>query len=413
MNSFRTETFDKFPCLVILTVFITVFSMSFLLEFSALTAISEAGTSAGKTGSDGAKAYAGLTISRKAPGGNRYIGSEACAQCHEKYYHGWKKTFHSTVIQDVRENPEAILADFSDETLPFTRDEVEYTIGSHWDQRYMKKIGDEYYVLPRLWSVQSKEWRPYSVWSWKRKPYSKYCAGCHTTNIDPVEKTVAEEGIGCEACHGPGGLHGDGDGDPKKIINSDKIEKERADMICASCHVRGTDKSGEFYFPVGYMPGDDLTEFYTPLEIRENETALVAINRTYGEWKDKMLNSSRAKCEVCGISGQTSDFNNEKQNPMDFCFSCHNFRAKMQLHTHHPDTVPLVCNDCHVRQAKDLSEGLSGNIHSYSYFLVHTENCYDPEIEKACAKCHTDETDPQGWAYDVIGSWKKPFIVGH
>jgi len=174
------------------------------------------------------KSYAGMTISRDLEGENSYTGSKVCSGCHEIEYKAWSKTFHSTVIQDARKNPAAVLADFSAEDLPFTRQEVEYTIGSHWDQRYMKRIGDEYYVLPRLWSVQSKEWRPYSVWSWKRKPYSKYCAGCHTTNYDPVRRTVAEEGIGCESCHGPGGLHVASEGDRTKIVDPGELTAERS-----------------------------------------------------------------------------------------------------------------------------------------------------------------------------------------
>jgi hypothetical protein len=360
------------------------------------------------------RTYAGMTLSREAPGGNRFLGSAACAECHEDFYRGWKRTFHSTVIQDVRVNPSAILADFSEEGLPFTRDEVEYTIGSHWDQRYMKRIGDEYYVLPRLWSVQSKEWRPYSVWSWKRKPYSRYCAGCHTTYINPGEKTIAEEGIGCEACHGPGGLHVDQGGNVEKIVNPDRLDKDLADMICSSCHVRGQDPAGTYYYPVGYIPGADLSEYYVPLEKAEGESNRDALKRLFGDWKDKMLNSSRAKCEVCGIGGQdTSTDPGKDQNDMDFCFSCHNFRTRMQLHNHHPTDVKLVCYDCHVKQAEDLSKGLSGSIHSYSYFLVHTENCYDPEIEKACVKCHNGKSETVEWARDTILGWKKPVIISH
>ncbi|HDL53863.1 MAG TPA: hypothetical protein ENH32_07805 [Proteobacteria bacterium] len=371
-----------------------------------------AGDNQPSAGSVSGKTYVGMTISHDAPGGNHYLGAKACAGCHEDEYAGWKETFHSTVVQDARANPSAILADFTLEDLPFTRDEVEYTIGLHWDQRYMKKIGKEYYVLPRLWAVQSKEWRPYSVWSWKRKPYSKYCAGCHTTHYNPEKRTIADEGVSCEECHGPGELHVAGGGDPKEIINPSKLDKARGNMICASCHVRGTDKSGKYYFPVGFMPGEDLADYYIPLEMKEGESVDDAISRIYGEWENKMTNSSRAKCEVCGITGQKTD---GKKDPdtMDFCFSCHDFRAKMPLHTRHPNTVKLVCNDCHVKRGKDLNKGLSGNIHSYSYFLVHTQNCYDPRIQKACAKCHTDKPDAENWALDLINSWKKPVFVGH
>ena len=50
-----------------------------------------------------------------------YVGSERCTVCHQIQYKGWVKTFHSTVIQDVKKNPKAILADLSDPDLPFKK----------------------------------------------------------------------------------------------------------------------------------------------------------------------------------------------------------------------------------------------------------------------------------------------------
>lgn len=360
------------------------------------------------------KVVAGFTIKSDGPNGNWFLGSEGCLPCHESEYKGWKKTFHSTAVQDAKASPDAILADFSEESLPFSKDEVEYTIGSHWDQRYMKKIDGEYYVLPRLWSVQSREWRPYSVWSWKRKPYSKYCAGCHTTFIDPVGRTIGDEGVGCEACHGPGGKHAQGDGDITKIVNPAKLSIERNNMICASCHVRGMDKTEEYHYPIGFIPGDDLTKYYIPLEMKSDEEVRGAISRLYRDWKDKKLNSARARCEVCGIGGTgEQNFADQGSDVLDFCFSCHNFRTRMQLHTHHPSNVKLVCTNCHIPKAKSLKDQLEGDIHSYSYFMVHNENCYDKEIEKACVKCHLAPKGGITWARDVITGWKKPIYVDH
>ena len=85
----------------------------------------------------------------------------------------------------------------------------------------------------------------------------------------------------------------------------------------------------------------------------------------------------------------------------------------MQLHTHHPDNVTQVCTDCHVPKAKSLKDSLDGDIHSYSYFMVHNENCYDKEIEKACVVCHKDVEDALSWSKDVIKGWKKPIYVSH
>jgi hypothetical protein len=391
----------------------TAVLLSAFLIFASIGRSDDSSRSGMRNSKEG-KVVAGFTIKAKGPGGNWFLGSEGCIPCHESEYKGWQKTFHSTAVQDARANPGAILADFNQGDLPFTRDEVEYTIGSHWDQRYMKEIEGEYYVLPRLWSVQSKEWRPYSVWSWKRKPYSKYCAGCHTTYIDPVNRTIGDEGVGCEACHGPGGRHAENGGDAGEIVNPSNLSIEKYNMICASCHVRGTDKTESYYYPIGFVPGDDLTKYYVPLEMKPGEEIRGALSRLYRDWKDKKVNSARARCEVCGIGGtDRPDYEEKKNDVLDFCFSCHNFRTKMQLHTHHPNNVTQVCTDCHIPKAKSLKDNLDGDIHSYSYFMVHNENCYDKEIEKACVVCHKDEKDGLVWARDVIKGWKKPIYVDH
>src|SRR5512139_1363153 len=158
--------------------------------------------------------------SGKAPSSDRSIfaGSETCATCHQIQYRGWVKTFHSTVVQDVKKNPSAILADMSDPDLPFRKEDVYYAIGGHWDQRYLTKIGDDYYILPRLWSVQSKKWRPYSTYGWQKRPYSRYCVGCHSVGFEPATKEIAEHAVGCESCHGPGAEHAEHPG-KKNIVN--------------------------------------------------------------------------------------------------------------------------------------------------------------------------------------------------
>ena len=50
-----------------------------------------------------------------------YVGSEGCKKCHEDKYDGWKRTFHSTVVQDAKLHPESILGDFNQEGIGFTK----------------------------------------------------------------------------------------------------------------------------------------------------------------------------------------------------------------------------------------------------------------------------------------------------
>ncbi len=345
------------------------------------------------------------------PDVDAYAGSERCRECHRDKYDGWRETFHATVVQDARADPSVILGDFSVPGLGFTREDVEYTIGGHWDQRYMKRIGDEYYVLPKLWSVQSQKWRPYNVWSWRKKPYSRYCKGCHVTAYDPEGNVpVAEHRVGCEACHGPGWAHAESGGQGP-VVNPAKLPDDRREMVCAACHVRGRDPTGRYYFPVGFVPGEDLGQYYVPLDKRPDETNREAIIRNFAKWKRDRTSNAKVKCDVCGIYGAPKD-KDATGGVLDFCFGCHEFRDRYADHTHHPDTANLVCYDCHVQQTKDLmNEQGKADVHSYGYFLVHPDNCYDRRIDRTCPNCHGDKG--ADWARTTVERWRRPVEVDH
>lgn len=339
----------------------------------------------------------------------RYVGSAKCASCHQIQYKGWVKTFHSTVVQDARKNPAAILGDMSAPDLPFTRDDIDLTIGGHWDQRYLKKIGDDYYILPRLWSVQSRKWRPYSTYGWQRRPYSRYCVGCHSVGFDPAAKTIVEHSVACESCHGPGSSHSE---HPTKanIVNSKRLPPDRAEEICAACHVRGKDPSGEYFFPLGYTPGDDLSRYFVPLEKEEGESNRDAIHRLWDKWRADREAQARSRCEVCGIH-QNVRPKGEKITVDQICMSCHEYEDRLALHTRHKPETQISCTDCHFQKNPESNENKDQNVHSYGFFLIHPQGCWDPEIYRRCGTCHSDKT--QEWAYDIFLGWKKPVVLDH
>ncbi len=128
-------------------------------------------------------------------------------------------------------------------------------------------------------------------------PYSKNCAGCHNVYFDPGKRTIAENNIACEACHGPGSGHA-ASGAVDLIVNPSRLSTERRDMICAACHVRGTDSTGEYLFPVGYLPGEDLSLFLLPNDMRgdKGETVRQAIARLYEYWRAEKQKGVLGQC---------------------------------------------------------------------------------------------------------------------
>src|ERR1700719_3125856 len=94
-----------------------------------------------------------------------FVGSRACRDCHQAIYDRWQTTLMANVVQDPKQHPKAIVADFAtpNPLVTFKPEDVDFTYGTKWKQRYWKKQGDDYFVLPAQWDVRHKVWRPYHV----------------------------------------------------------------------------------------------------------------------------------------------------------------------------------------------------------------------------------------------------------
>lgn len=102
-----------------------------------------------------------------------YVGSKACAECHEEIFQVQHNSMHPKMIQDVTADPSVIIADFS--TLPedasFNREEIVYTIGSKFKQRFMLRkdtpgkegYPEENYIIGNYqWNTETQKWQGYT-----------------------------------------------------------------------------------------------------------------------------------------------------------------------------------------------------------------------------------------------------------
>lgn len=209
---------------------------------------------------------------------------------------------------------------------------VLYTHGGtgEWKQRYVLKVplagggwSSDAYTSPIQWNENSKTYNAYNPGYWydatTKLPLfgpsvtaadlgaknggtqSKKCVGCHTTGIRELKKLATGEyqyrpyvaslyraddpsyldfdgdgnydilNVACEACHGPGSNHVLGGGDPAKIVNPKKLTPEKANEVCAQCHIRVLSvPAGTHEWPykddthTSFVPGgtEPLTSFY-------------------------------------------------------------------------------------------------------------------------------------------------------
>ena len=78
-----------------------------------------------------------------------YAGSDSCRDCHPKVYAQWRLTPHARMLVDAVRDPFTVQAnDFGN--IPFDTEDILYSVGSHWIQKYLTKVDGVLYQLPQV-----------------------------------------------------------------------------------------------------------------------------------------------------------------------------------------------------------------------------------------------------------------------
>lgn len=340
-----------------------------------------------------------------------YVGSEKCSQCHGAKYESYQRTWHANILR--RAGTRSVLGDFdsSDPDLTFSRDEVVYAVGGQFSQRYLTEIDGELYVLPAQWNVATDEWVAYHPEDWRERPYTKHCAGCHTTGFEAASGEWFEDGVQCEACHGPGLEHVALAGDPAHIVNPALLTFDEQTEICGQCHLRGYDPSGQFAFPTDYQPGGALAldEAFVATDEADAFFPDGSSKRHHQEYLDWQLSghASGVACAFCHVSHSRGETRHQTRFVGDHrCVICHEEKKDLALHIpyHPPDEV--VCTDCHMPTlAEEAAAEYNFDIHSHTFWppdpRVTIQNGGQEKMPNACNLCHTDKS-PE-WAAQAMG----------
>ncbi|WP_232034750.1 multiheme c-type cytochrome [Desulfovibrio ferrophilus] len=348
-----------------------------------------------------------------------YVGSDECKYCHLEHYDSWKATLHSRMLQDAKANkdvfvvkldPDKIRADFRkiekklkvppDEIYIPREDEVLYTIGSQWKQRYIVNKNGDLYISPVQYNIETGRFVNYHEHDWDKRPWMLKCGGCHATGVDLASKTLTEPGVGCEACHGPGSHHV---ALPKTavfdkrstIVNPAKLTPGVAVQICGSCHNRGKStmvKGGGW--PVGYKPGKALTSYYNSTSYEAGDKKHVYANefskghhQQYIDWQQSKHYLEGVTCNSCHYVhqlGVPSTRYQTRASGSSQCLSCHPMINNNQAHAIHSFGN---CVGCHMPRIAKSAE--SGDIHSHVFMaLLPKDTLANPAIPNSCQTCH-------------------------
>ena len=357
-----------------------------------------------------------------------YVGSEECKVCHLEHYDSWKTTLHSRTLQDVTQNIDAIITEINPEAIradlkqlekelkvPVDKiyipkvEEIKYTIGVQWEQRYLVEKNGRLYIAPIQYNAWNNTWTNYREADWDKRPWTEKCGGCHAMGTDLEKDTFSEAAVGCEACHGPASNHV---ALPKTaifdkrltIVNPSKLPTGIRTQICGGCHSRGkSTRIKGLDWPVGHVAGQALGPFF-----KAAEPVTGTVNPIYGyegpdahhqqylDWQQSIHAQKGVSCTSCHYVHQLgvppTQFQT-RQSGSQQCLSCHTMVKNIYAHSLHAFTN---CIGCHMPRVSVSVE--SGDVLSHTFrFMSPEETLQAGSIEKrpnACSSCHHHKDAP-------------------
>ena len=417
-----------------------------------------------------------------------YISSNTCRACHPSQYESWYRTYHRTMTQVA--SPESVKAPFEGiigyqgQRYELQRRGAEYWIdmpdleraepglaaprvsrrvglvtGSHHMQAFWLSdgLGNLQVSLPFTYLFEARRWVPRSavfltLYEQDQQVWNYNCIYCHTTRPQPrpqgswenPDSRVAEQGIACESCHGPGETHTqanhnpvqrlarrwNGEADPT-IVNPAQLSPVLSSQVCGQCHgLRSSVQSDEALSVDGpaYRPGQDMEKTMplmrprriasqpylqeqlqaNPDYIRERywSDGIVRVSgRDYnGLIESECFQGGTLSCLSCH-SMHESDPNDQLKAEMEgneACLQCHaSYRDKIEQHTHHPEnSAGSTCYNCHMPHTV---YGLLKSIRSHYIDSPDAELSSRVGRPNACNLCHLDKS--HDWTANYLSAW--------
>ncbi len=491
----------------------------FLLPAAALAlAIAWAGLTSLETMPGPREAASNRPIQQSEDG---YTSSDACQACHPSQYATWHRSYHRTMTQvassstvradfagvqvdavhgrpmRLTRNGERFFAEFDDPDWsgaegagPRISREVVMITGSHHQQIYWYATGRDRLLgqLPGAYLIAERQWIPRRtavlhppsdpVFS-ETGHWNAVCIACHTTSGKPefdtpfgsvpvesqtMQSRVAEFGIACEACHGPGEAHiaanrnparryrqHFGDAADETTTQPMRLAANVSSQVCGQCH-----GIWEFSTPADerlansrglpYRPGAELTATrFLAQPTRNADTP--AMHRLLEEdpnfirdsfWPDGMVRvtgreyngliespcfvnatdeSRKLTCFSCHTMHKTPDdaravgeWANDQLGPGKddnrACASCHQPIAataeSLTAHTgHQAASEGSACYNCHMPYT---TYGLLKTIRSHTVSSPSVAESQESGRPNACNLCHLDKS--LAWTAEALEARK-------
>jgi len=254
-------------------------------------------------------------------------------------------------------------------------------------------------------------------WTGRGMNWNNMCATCHNTRLrknydagtDGYQTTMAEPGVGCEACHGPMADHNAWQAKhPNQLGDPTLREWSKQQMFhtCAQCHARRAELTGDFqpgekFFDHHALTIPDETElFYPDGQVREEDYEFTA-------FLGSKMHAAGVRCVDCH-EPHTSQLR-VPGNLM--CLACHgntmtNGAPRIDPATHSRHRVGTSgdhCTDCHMPTTVYMQRHPR---HDHGFTIPDPRLTQELGIPNACNRCHTNQT--ADWSLAAIVKWYGP-----
>ena len=435
-----------------------------------------------------------------------YISSDNCRQCHEHHYDTWHASHHRTMTQ--LPTKDSVIADFDDKivsragydfrffhkdgqyfmaiknTAPDSKSnqvpdqtfKIVLSTGAHHQQAFWCETGNGRTLakIPFIWINAEKRWVPYGSIFFIPKSgltmhagmWNSNCIKCHVVGPQPrkdsksgFDTQVAEFGISCEACHGPGEAHALAHGSDTiegksgqqtlgklDLVNPAKLSHQLSSQTCGQCHsvfeFYDEDSKQDFNREgFAFRPGDKLTDSRHVFQMGQNKD-LPIVKQTLERnpkfyqrqfWSDGMVRVSGREYNglletACYQRGKMSCLSCHEMHPSEndtrdkptwaddqlkskmrgnsACIQCHEeYKSETQLvaHTHHPaGSSGSNCYNCHMPHT---TLGLMKAMRSHTIDSPNVATTLETGRPNACNLCHLDKT--LAWTSERLSDWYK------
>ncbi len=310
-----------------------------------------------------------------------YVGSKACAGCHQDLYESFMSSAMGASMAPVdgairqlvaaaepvvseRLNRRFVVEERHDgiyqreseaspsDKPPFdSAHKLAYVIGSGVNGfSYLVRRGNHLVQAPLSFYMRENSWglspgyefaKPGEDYGFNRTIHAA-CLQCHagrplaagSSEGQYEDPPFAELAIGCENCHGPGRLHADArladlsaaDGE---IVNPLKLTTRLAENICMNCHQGGDARvlqpgRGHFDFRPGEWLNDTVAILKLPMD-RHNprESDLLEHNASMALSKCFLASEGSLSCFSCHEIHNQPSAENKLQHYREKCLQCH------------------------------------------------------------------------------------------